>query len=141
MKISYAPGIENVRIDPMIREDLPLELQMFDERQKPKFEQGWERVDTLILILVQSVDVPLLKHQGTVEVWCGDAIPAETGRSASFESRDVVCEAGDKHLHDLWGEPELSTSVRGGDRMFARACTLEFSSGTFPNSVSEKPNS
>ena len=99
----------------MIGEDLPLELQVLDECQEPKFKQGWEWVDALVLILVQSIDVAFLKYKGTVDVWGGDAIPADTSRGASFESRDVVCEMRDKHLHDLWREPEGVASA--GDRV------------------------
>lgn len=98
----------------MIREDLPLELQVLDEREEPKAKQGREGVIvTLVLILVQGVDVPLLEGQGAVDIWGGDVVPAETRRRASFESRDVVREVGNKHPHDLWGEPALVTTDCG----------------------------
>ena len=61
-----------------------------------------------------------------VEVRSRDVVPGETGRGASFESRNVVCEVGDDHLYDLWREPKWLARVRMDIRIPVRDYTLEF---------------
>ena len=66
-----------------------------------------------------------------------DAIPGETGRSASFEGRDVVYEVDNDHFHDLRREPTLLMRVRVDICIPASEHALELGFGTAPNEFGE----
>ena len=73
---------------------------------------------------------PFPKYQGMMEMWKRDAVPAERSRSARSESRNIVLEVGDDHLHNLWRETAWVWSIR----MPMCEDTYGFGFGTAPNS-------
>jgi len=44
------------------------------------------------------------EYQSVVEMWNRNVVPAETGCGTGLESRNVVCEMGYDHFHNLRGE-------------------------------------
>jgi len=72
-----------------------------------------------------------------VEVRNRDVVPGGTGRGASFECRNVVCEVGDDHFYDLWREPVWLVRVRWGIWVPDCERALEFGFCTVPNDVGE----
>jgi len=99
--------------------------------------QGRKWTEMFVQILMRDICGPLPEYQGMVEVRNRDVVPGETGRSASFESRDVVCEVGDDHFHDLRREPTRLTRVRVDIWIPAREYALEFGFRTVPNGMGE----
>jgi len=102
--------------------------------------QGCEWTEMLVQILMRDIFRRLPEYQGMVEVRNRDVVPGETGRSASFESRDVVYEVGDDHFHDLRREPTRLERVCVDIWIPAREYGPEFGFGTVPNGVGETPD-
>ena len=97
--------------------------------------QGREWTEMVVQILMRAICGPLPEYQSMVEVRNRDVVPGETGRYASFESRDVVYEVGDDHFRDLWREPTRLTRVRVDIWILAREYALEFGFGTVPSGI------
>ena len=83
---------------------------------------------------------PIPECQCAMDMWKCDVVPAETSRGARFESRGVVFEVGNDHLHNLRRETAWLGTARGGTRVLVSEDTREFSFGTTPNGDCEEPN-